>query len=479
MKMRSILKAVKKGAISFLVSLKNILLVLLSVGIALIIKKWKKEYGPITDENWNLRAAKTCETIADTLLNKRDDFTDKTTSLVARKVGALGLPATVFSFAGIFGTASTGTAISTLSGAALNSATLAWIGGSVLTGGVVLAGVGVVGAAYGPKAYRYARGKLQSKASIDLSLEAEAVVVSCRVLSQSFRAAISNPSLARIGAIEGLKELSLELQSNLNVAPKQDWSFLRRQKFLRAKGTLAKLASFRPPNLVLSRVMLSATEVVLLKFVTDATPYFSTKENLVLDALRRSKTDLKHATETELGDYFKSLSAEQQAGLHNNIKGILHELRYAADENSDNDEFIVEIYKDTNHAGSDVRVINTLTGEEYEYQLKATDSFSYVQEHLAKYPEIAVVVTSELANENENLISSGISNADLNSEVDKTFLDLMNSDDDVKLNIGEASGLIYLTHKTATLLKNGKLDKESTKKTIAAASLFAVIHSLI
>lgn len=479
MKMNYILNAVKKGVIGFIIWLKNLLVILLSLGLSLITRKWEKEYGPITDKNWNLRAAKTCETIADTLLNKKDGFTEHATSLVARKVGFLALPAAVFSFAGIFGTASTGTAISTLSGAALNSATLAWIGGSVLTGGVVLTGVGVVGAAYGPKAYRYAREKFQSKGSIDLSLEAEAVVESCSALSQSFRAAISDPSQAKIGAIEGLKELSLELQSNLNVAPKQDWSFLRRQKFLRAKETLAKLASFLPPNLVLSRVMLSATEVVLLKFVTDATPYFSTKENLVLDALRRSKTDLKHATDTELGDYFKSLSAEQQAGLHNNIKGILHELLYAADENSDDDEFIVEIYKDTNHAGSDVRVINTLTGEEYEYQLKATDSLSYVQEHLAKYPEISVVVTSELANENANLISSGISNAGLTSEVDETFSDLLNPDDDVKLNIGEASGLIYLTHKTVTQLKNGKFDKATTKKTIAAASLFAVIHSLI
>lgn len=479
MTMNSILKAVKKGAIGFLISLQNLLIVLLSVGIALIIRKWKKEYGPITDENWNLRAAKTCEIIADTLLNKRDGFTEQATSLVARKVGFLGLPAAVFSFAGIFGTASTGTAIGTLSGAALNSATLAWIGGSVLTGGVVLAGVGVVGAAYGPKAYRYARGKFQSEASIDLSLEAEAIVESCSALSQSFRAAISDPSRARIGAIEGLKELNLELQSNLNVAPKQDWSFLRRQKFSRAKGTLAKLVSFRPPSLVLSRVMLSATAVVLLKFVTDATPYFGTKENLVLEALRRSKTDLKDATETELGDYFRSLSAEQQAGVHNNIKGILHELRYAADENSDDDEFIVEIYKDTNHPGSDVRVINTLTGEEYEYQLKATDSSSYVQEHLAKYPDIAVRVTSELANENADFISSGISNADLKSEVDETFSDLVDSENGANLNFGEASSLIYLTHKATTLLKNGKLDRESTKKTIVAASLFAVIHSLI
>lgn len=49
-----------------------------------------------------------------------------------------------FSLASIFGTASTGTAIGTLSGGALTNATLAWIGGSIFTGTIVLASGAIV-----------------------------------------------------------------------------------------------------------------------------------------------------------------------------------------------------------------------------------------------------------------------------------------------------------------------------------------------
>lgn len=83
------------------------------------------------------------------------DETDDAATKVANKVGRIvaragagvGLPAAVYGSAAAFGTASTGTAISTLSGAAATSAATALIGfGSVAVGGVVLAGFGIVGA---------------------------------------------------------------------------------------------------------------------------------------------------------------------------------------------------------------------------------------------------------------------------------------------------------------------------------------------
>ena len=46
--------------------------------------------------------------------------------------------------ASVFGTASTGTAIGTLSGAALNSASMAWIGGGMFGAGSVAAGTAVM-----------------------------------------------------------------------------------------------------------------------------------------------------------------------------------------------------------------------------------------------------------------------------------------------------------------------------------------------
>ena len=53
--------------------------------------------------------------------------------------GAAVAPAGIYAAVGLFGTASTGTAISTLSGAAAHSATMAWIGRAVTMGGAGMA----------------------------------------------------------------------------------------------------------------------------------------------------------------------------------------------------------------------------------------------------------------------------------------------------------------------------------------------------
>ncbi|MCY3877029.1 MAG: hypothetical protein OXF88_22400 [Rhodobacteraceae bacterium] len=66
----------------------------------------------------------------------------------SRLVGGMAAPAAVYTLAASFGTASTGTAISTLSGAAATKATLAWLGGgAVAAGGLGIAGGGIVLAA--------------------------------------------------------------------------------------------------------------------------------------------------------------------------------------------------------------------------------------------------------------------------------------------------------------------------------------------
>ena len=79
--------------------------------------------------------------------------------IAARIAGGVGAPAVATTLVASFGTVSTtGTAISTLSGAPLTSATLAWLGGGALVagglgvaGGVVVLGAIGVGGAYGAK----------------------------------------------------------------------------------------------------------------------------------------------------------------------------------------------------------------------------------------------------------------------------------------------------------------------------------------
>ena len=78
--------------------------------------------------------------------------------IATRIAGCVGAPAVVSTLVASLGTASTGTAISTLSGAAATKATLAWLGGGAIAagglgiaGGAVVLGVVGVGGAYGAK----------------------------------------------------------------------------------------------------------------------------------------------------------------------------------------------------------------------------------------------------------------------------------------------------------------------------------------
>ena len=78
---------------------------------------------------------------------------------IAALVVSASVPSTVISAVGTFGLASTGTAISTLSGAAATNATLAWLGGGAIaagglgmTAGVVVLGGVTVGTYIGVRA---------------------------------------------------------------------------------------------------------------------------------------------------------------------------------------------------------------------------------------------------------------------------------------------------------------------------------------
>ena len=95
--------------------------------------------------NWFERAAKACERLSDSVVGQ-SGYTDKAVSIVSGKLAGIAVPASMFSIAGLVGTASTGTAIGSLSGAAFTSSALAWLGGSVAMGTVLVSGAAVVGA---------------------------------------------------------------------------------------------------------------------------------------------------------------------------------------------------------------------------------------------------------------------------------------------------------------------------------------------
>ena len=158
---------------------------------------------------------------------------------------------------------------------------------------------------------------------------------------------------------------------------------------------------------------------VLWKLWRQEFTFTTVEEELVIDALRRSKNSLADADLHELGSYVGNLDAAQLKGLANNVKGIYHELRYVEQFNHDNPEFIAELHPKTNQPGSDVVIRDLESGEIMEeLQLKATESNHYILEHFEKYPDISVVATIEIAEDMEGVKSSGMSDPGLESDVD-------------------------------------------------------------
>ena len=60
-----------------------------------------------------------------------------------------------------------------------------------------------------------------------------------------------------------------------------------------------------------------------------------------------------------------------------------------------------------------------------EFQLKATDSVDYIANALAEYPEVPIIVTTEVAGEIETdlVIDSGISETALEGAVSETLFE--------------------------------------------------------
>ena len=158
------------------------------------------------------------------------------------------------------------------------------------------------------------------------------------------------------------------------------------------------------------------------------------------------------------------MDENQLTGVTSNVKGILHEMEFVKLENNDGDNISAALFPDTNHKGFDATLTDLNTGEVVDQiQLKATDSVTYVEEWIEKYPDEDIIVTEEIASK-LNLQSSGISNEDLTVKVED-FIDnivSIKSNDNIwsyfpYLSLFTISLVIYNLHKR---FKNGKISKE-------------------
>ena len=156
---------------------------------ALKFAEFELRHTKFTPENFFEKGAILLEELVDALLIEKRGTSARIVTALSGKLAAAGTTASLFSIASILGTASTGTAISSLSGAAFNSAALAWIGGGVVIGGWVVLGMAAAGGAVAYFGSRKIVGKWTGKRRKKNSLDPQEMrfVETCLMLATAFR----------------------------------------------------------------------------------------------------------------------------------------------------------------------------------------------------------------------------------------------------------------------------------------------------
>lgn len=362
-------------------------------------------------------------------------------AITAKLVGA-GASAGLLGLAAAVGTASTGTAIGTLSGAALVSSQLAWIGsfagGGMLAGSIMTGGVGIlVGIVALVLMGRYRTKPRQYK---DLPVAERQLVDKCAWMVQAIDEEMKRDSIRSWALQEkvfrehivSLHEALIENEEPIaaNLSSKYRLRFSRRViPDFGAKVVDVYKAHFERVNLphllYRERAAMVIVTTVLWKLWRQEFTFDTVEEQLVIEALRRSKAELSDASLADLGSYVSSFDSAELKGLANNVKGIYHELRFVQQFNNENPLFIAELHPATNHPGSDVVIRHFDSGEvAQEAQLKATESNTYILEHFEKYRDVPVIATVEVAEEMEGVESSGMSDLSLETDVRDGFSQL-------------------------------------------------------
>ena len=361
------------------------------------------------------------------LRNDRGSTAMRATQVAAKLASASAVTSAMFGAAALFGTASTGTAIGTLSGAAFTNAALYWIGGSVATGGMMLLTIPIAistGAWFGSKwAWRrWISGKPRKESDLDeielgLKRSVEAIVVSLIGTDGKQRL---QPSAYFVLWNEALPSILEEVESR-SAKDYANWPILAKRRLRRAVKALQKLRRKAEGSLpATSSIPISMFTATVMELLSDEVELTNDQE-LVVDAFRLQYPDLLgEATTEEIAHWLSELSVRSpraRDGALNAAKGKYHELLYTNAENNDGDDWYAEIILPSNHAGSDIKLTNNKTGEIIEKQLKA-DNVAGIREHQHEYTDIPLAATSEAAAQT-GVEDSGFSGQKLDDDVRK------------------------------------------------------------
>jgi len=161
---------------------------------------------------------------------------------------------------------------------------------------------------------------------------------------------------------------------------------------------------------------------------------------MFLESIRELYPDLQSASVAEISDRFSAYTEEQMNGVTSQVKGTLHEHMVAAAENSDGDAWIAKMFDSPYHPSTDLLYTNTDTGETFELSLKATDSTSYIEHALSRYPHDPIAVTNEVSekfSDDPRVSASGVSLEHLNEVTNDNFDELLKQQPSMEVRVVE------------------------------------------
>ncbi|MFC1720043.1 hypothetical protein ACFL00_02765 [Pseudomonadota bacterium] len=424
--------------------------------------------------------------------DQAEQLANKLGVAMVSKIAGVASVGTLLGMVSTFGTASTGTAIASLHGAAATNATLYWVGsllgggmaaGAVLTGGVALA--------VGYSVYKLIGSKARSFE--DLSESERQIVEATGFLIAAINDVLNDPtkclnadeaSLLLQNTLRPLHQSLLDHADDIceNLDNRHKLVFRQHAIVDFEKSVLDGFEFFineenekrrRYPEYVVAGVIYA----LLTRSVVDD----SRESQLALGAIRRIKTEWNEASESQLSDDLSQYDPEQLKGVANNAKGIYHEMLFVDNYNNTHEDTYAEMFVATNHPGADIQIKTSHTHEVLaEFQLKATSSNSMVNEHFEKYPDIDVLATEEVAMASKLAESSGISNVEITEHMDLTVDDISdNTILDRTEESAELAGLVAAGREAIKVIGGKRSMSEAGINAAKAATVAATSTALV